>query len=457
MNRFVFLLLVVLSSPAYATTWQTDAITIECSKATTSPQTTWNWGCAIIRASDGFNMANISMVGNNNAANYTMVIPAQSRSDQFYLCVYAAYNTNYNVVNSNGMKWRWVSSYTGAGISANGPFTSGNPTDNDGNPANPATGDSVAPKNYSQTVTLNNSSNSVAGFQCTMTDSIGRVLGNKNYFLEPNSSKVISFNYNVPFTVSVYGLTGNEQFDTDGNSIGTAWTRSSSSPTQTLAAAGNQNAPVTTPTMAETSSNNTLSPSATAASQQAQILAGSDEITGAVKDSTAQMRQLGDKMDNANAKLTGIKDGVDGVKTSVDSTRTSLGSKLDALNNTETASGNTLSGIKSALTAGLGTGTAETVTENNSATTYANSLGTRISGLQGAFTGLVSAAGLGGGLGTAPLSWSVGWQDKNYEITLEPYSSYIADARSVELWAMGVFFLYAIYGVIRGTFAEEKA
>ena len=485
MKKFLyFLAFTLFASTASATNYGSDSLTVTVTKPTGSPYSAWSWSAAVFYASNPSVVQYTLSVGGGSAASQSVTVPAilastGRNSEPFYVVVFAGASGIWTA--GSVYPARWISSYPGTtGGSVNGPYSGTTAMDNTGDiVANPAVGTPSVPTSYEQTLTLVNSSNVVQCYQVVMTGSSGNVLSSQNYFIQPNSSNMIYAKESVPFNLNAYQMYAQSSSDANGNPT-TNLIRQSSTPAYTTAGLPTLNPTPSGPSMTVTGDNNTATPSALASSAQQQTLNSGDEITGAIKDSSANMLQVAQKLDstnialgNANTTLTAIQTGqnstnstLGAIKGSVDGNGTQLagiGTSLTTLNNTATATGNDISTIKQALTSttrdGDGPGGIDSgaVSTGANATSFVSGLGARLTSINTSLTALVNASGLGTMPGSYALVWSVAIAGNSYSITLEPYANYISDLRDFELWVCGIFFARAVYRVIRGTFAEEAA
>lgn len=434
MKKFL-LFLVVLTQHTFAATFQNDATPVTMS----GKNPAHDYAFAIIRASDGTRYASATYTPNGGTGldPITKTVNSAQLTFDFYIVCYSAPSGLWTQV-SSGKKYRWISAYEVGGtepqFSTSGAFSpTGDPTDDAGNPANPAAG--APPTAYEKELTLTNSNAYTIGKQIQMVSNIGQVIRVVNAQLPPQSAKTWLFKHSAPFNLLVYDMKPDTQFDGNGNPIGDVWTKSSATPEQTVSATGTTNPTPASPTATEKSRTNTASPTQAAAQKNTMSTA----TTGATsKDVNDSANNIGNEIARGTEQTRASGDQVAGA---INEMGDKLSKKLDSTSDTG-------GGV---LDSGPSVATPEA-----SAMTFATNRGDKAYTLTSAVTNFATAAGLGGNAGSAALSWNIPFPYFGVQtVSLEEYSEYFTMSRTFILWILGIGFIYQMFFAVRGAFAGK--
>ena len=425
---FCFLLLTLAASGA---TFKSDPVTVTMS----GKHIDHTYGFAIIRVSDNtfYNVASYTPLGGLGASEVTKTTNSIQLTFDFYIVGFSARSglwgnvDNAAAVGGVGKKYRWISAYEVGGEeaqnSSDGPYTGGDPTDENGNPADPAIGGSPTPTSHDKDVTLVNPTDEEKAFSVRMKGAAGNILSSNTIILRPRETRVIHLKADQPFTVEVYDMVkvvrpdeefpgeGREQYMTTGN------------PVQTLSSEGTQEpAPASGgPEMTQQSSTSAGTPGqpgAASVSRDGTLEGNADarnqELRNELQRNTDQTKDSGDQITNAIDKL-GAKLG-----------GTGTGSTGDALG-TPSASG----------------------------MDFAGSIGGKAASVGTALGNLFAAAGLANTPGFNALSWSIPVMGQSYTVSVEEYADTISIVRQAILAVASAFFVFAAFAIIRGAFVDE--
>lgn len=438
------LLFLLFASQVFSATWVNDAYPCNFTRTNGS----YNWIIEVVRSSDGVGMYNISTASNPGgatASTLTMTIPQQSTNYQFYIVVGAAASGLYSQLTSgNGEYKRWISSYqttasggTGQQISSSGPYANngqpsgGNPPQaiyDGGQSANPANPTPPSVVDYEKTVTLVNSFAYTVYKQITMVTSADNVtIKTMLITLGPNQSKTVLLRWTSPFN---YFVTDMVPYEDANSPTGISYSAASSSSSSGSGDPAYSGTPPTTPEAKETPG--TSNPSAAQSAAATTTMAGG---TGA-----ATSKDIKDLDDNLKAE---IQRGTEQTRTSGDQIRDAVANVDSTLNRGFGFNGGSVGGTSSVGSAGA------------SVTAFTGSITSKAAGLSSSLNGLIAALGLGSGIGSGSLTWSVSVMGNSYTLSAEDGASYFDAVRTVFKWVMSIAFIWHAISIVRGAFVDE--
>lgn len=448
MKTLLLLLSLLLTCSARGATYRLNGMPLSGVPPQTQLTDSWYWKVFLFdsagnKIGDG-PFSNPGGIGcKTNALNGSLAFSTDKTSD-FYGVVCAAYQGGYfpgqtqaipsQQAQPKFIPFYWLSAYEVGGTEpqANntGPFNAEGQPEGD-----PMTGESApSPKSYEKSVTLVNSENFTVGKQVQMVSGIGQVLRTMNFFLPPNSAKTVVFSYHIPFSILVYDLKSDAQFDESGNKVGDVWTRSSTTPTQTVNSDSSQNP---SPSNGQPSVNQGAT-TPTSSTQQA---------------ATTNQARPGTAEGNADARNKELRDeiarGTEQTRQSGDRIAGAIGDMGDKLKKAIDGQGG-----------GSGTGTGSGIDQGDAveapkaeAASFFSNLTSRIDGLYTAMQNLRMSVGLGGGIGSVTPSWTISIFGRSTTISLGGVD--FSFVRALGLWSISMSAVWLAVGIIRGAMADE--
>lgn len=418
-----------------AATWKSDATPVTL----TGMNIQHSAGIAVIRSSDNTWWSSGSYTPSGNWVNGAeKVISSRQLAFDFYVVVYSAPSGLWTRV-SEGKMHRWISAYEIGGnepqTSTNGPYGPGGPTNDDGEPVDPTVGGPPT-TSYKAQVTVSCPADSLNTKSFLITGRAGTsVIYQQVVTIIPGESRTITVTNETPFTLSAQEvipkmsrpdpeISGNESDPDkpeDWKPIG---------PENTVNSAG-QTAPPPSDGVPEATNEKTAQ-NGTNAKPAAQ-----NETRPGTPEGNADARNQ--ELRNELQRLT------DQVKTSGDSTKSGIDETNRELKK--------LNGGSSGGASGTG---ANFGAPSDAAMGFAGSIGSKAAGLGSALGNLLGAAGLGANTpGSNALTWQVPVMGDTVTVSVEDHSAVFLGVRSAVLWVASAFFIWRVFSIMRGAFADE--